>query len=66
MQRIDHPLLSGSLGSFRTLTSVHFGQPGAAPRIYIEAGLHDTDEMLDLHSDCEGVLPFRTGDLLGA
>jgi hypothetical protein len=30
MQRIDLPLLSSSLGSQKTLTSFHFGQPGMA------------------------------------
>lgn len=40
MQRIDHPLLSPSLGSSKTLTSFHFGEPGSGPKIYIEASLH--------------------------
>jgi predicted deacylase len=40
MQRIDHPLLSPSLGSQRTVTSFHFGTPGARPKIYIQASLH--------------------------
>ena len=40
MQRIDHPLLSPSLGSQRTITSFHFGTPGARPKIYIQASLH--------------------------
>lgn len=40
MQRIDHPLLSPSLGSHKTLTSFHFGQPGSGPKIYIQASLH--------------------------
>ena len=40
MQRIDHPLLSNSLGSFKTLTSFHFGQPGSGRKVYIEASLH--------------------------
>jgi len=40
MQRIDHPLLSASLGSQKTLTSFHFGTPGAGPKIYIQASLH--------------------------
>ena len=40
MQRIDHPLLSPSLGSTKTLTSFHFGQPGNGRKIYIEASLH--------------------------
>jgi predicted deacylase len=40
MQRIDHPLLSGSLGSQKTLSSFHFGKPGSGLKIYIEASLH--------------------------
>lgn len=40
MQRIDHPLLSPSLGSHRTLTSFHFGKPGTGLKIYIQASLH--------------------------
>ena len=40
MQRIDHSLLSPSLGSHKTLTSFHFGQPGAGLKIYIQASLH--------------------------
>lgn len=40
MQRIDHPLLSPSLGSHKSVTSFHFGQPGAGHKIYIQASLH--------------------------
>ena len=40
MQRIDHPLLTSSLGSQKTLTSFHFGTPGARPKVYIQASLH--------------------------
>lgn len=41
MQRIDHPLLSPSLGSQRTLTSFHFGAAQAGSRkVYIQASLH--------------------------
>ncbi|MGB4359023.1 MAG: succinylglutamate desuccinylase/aspartoacylase family protein, partial [Rhodoferax sp.] len=40
MQRIDHPLLSPSLGSHKTLTSFHFGQPERGRKIYIQASLH--------------------------
>ena len=40
MQRIDHPLLSPSLGSQKTLTSFHFGTPGQGPKVYIQASLH--------------------------
>ena len=40
MQRIDHPLLSNSLGSQKTVTSFHFGEPGTGLKIYIEASLH--------------------------
>ncbi|MFM2276543.1 MAG: hypothetical protein RL211_2415 [Pseudomonadota bacterium] len=40
MQRIDFALLSQSLGSQKTLTSLHFGTPGARPKAYIQASLH--------------------------
>lgn len=42
MQRIDHPLLSQSLGSQHTLTSFHFGPavPGTGAKVYIQASLH--------------------------
>jgi predicted deacylase len=40
MQRIDHPLVSPSLGSQKTVTSFHYGTPGASPKVYIQASLH--------------------------
>jgi predicted deacylase len=40
MQRIDHSLLSPSLGSHKTLSSFHFGIPGRGPKVYIQASLH--------------------------
>jgi len=40
MQRIDYALLSQSLGSHKTLTSLHFGTSGARPKAYIQASLH--------------------------
>jgi predicted deacylase len=40
MQRQDHSLLSPSLGVHKTLTSFHFGQAGAKPKVYIQASLH--------------------------
>ncbi len=40
MQRIDHPLLSSSLGSQKTLTSLHFGKSGSGAKIYLQASLH--------------------------
>jgi len=40
MQRIDHSLLSPSLGSQKTLTSFHFGSKGQGPKVYIQASLH--------------------------
>lgn len=42
MQRIDHPLLSSSLGNQRTLTSFHYGAGG--PKVYVQASLH-ADEL---------------------
>lgn len=40
MQRLDHPLLSPSLGSQKTLSSFHYGTPGSGLKIYIQASLH--------------------------
>ena len=40
MQRADHPLISPSLGVHKTVTSLHFGTPGARPKVYIQASLH--------------------------
>lgn len=40
MQRFDHVLRSQSLGSQKTLSSLHFGTPGARPKVYIQASLH--------------------------
>lgn len=40
MQRVDHPLLSPSLGVHKTLSSLHFGQTGCGPKFYIQASLH--------------------------
>jgi uncharacterized protein len=44
MQQIQHPLLSPSLGTQRTLTSFHFGTPGQGRKAYIQASLH-ADEL---------------------
>lgn len=49
MIRIDHPLCSPSLGSAKTLTSLHFGPVRTAdqpmrPKVYIQASLH-ADEL---------------------
>ena len=44
MQRIDHPLLSPSLGSHKKLSSFHFGKPGSGLKVYIQASLH-ADEL---------------------
>jgi predicted deacylase len=44
MQRLDHSLLSPSLGSQKTLTSFHFGDINEGrshrPKVYIQASLH--------------------------
>ena len=40
MQRLDHPLLSPSLGSQKTLSSFHYGTPCLGLKIYIQASLH--------------------------
>ena len=44
MRRVDHPLLSPSLGSHKTLSSFHYGTPGAQPKVYLQASLH-ADEL---------------------
>jgi len=40
MKRIEHPLLAQSLGSQRHLISLHWGDPHARPKVYIQASLH--------------------------
>nr|WP_315240358.1 M14 family metallopeptidase [uncultured Albidiferax sp.] len=40
MHRTDHVLRSQSIGSQKTLSSFHFGTPGARPKVYIQASLH--------------------------
>lgn len=40
MRRIDHALLSPSLGVQKSVTSFHFGTPGSGLKIYIQASLH--------------------------
>jgi len=40
MQRIDHPLLSPSLTTGRSICSFHYGQPGQGEKVYIQASLH--------------------------
>jgi predicted deacylase len=40
MQRIDHSLLSPSLGVHKTLTSLHYGVAGSGPKVYIQSSLH--------------------------
>jgi predicted deacylase len=44
MQRINHPLLSPSLGSHKTLSSFHYGRAGKGPKVYLQASLH-ADEL---------------------
>ncbi len=44
MQAVQHALLSPSLGTQRTLTSLHFGSPCSGPKVYIQASLH-ADEL---------------------
>lgn len=44
MQRIDHPLLSPSLTTGRSICSFHYGQPGQGEKVYIQASLH-ADEL---------------------
>ena len=40
MRRVEHELLSPSLGSRKNLVSFHYGTPGARPKVYIQASLH--------------------------
>lgn len=40
MIRTEHPLLSQSLGNQKNLVSFRFGEPGARPKVYIQASLH--------------------------
>ena len=40
MQRQDHPLLSPSLTTQRSISSFHFGTPGSGQKVYIQASLH--------------------------
>ena len=40
MQRVEHPLRSPSIGSQKTLVSVHYGDPAARPKVYLQASLH--------------------------
>lgn len=40
MQRSEHPLLSPSLGSQKTLVSFQFGHTNARPKVYLQASLH--------------------------
>ncbi|MBA4257411.1 MAG: succinylglutamate desuccinylase [Polaromonas sp.] len=44
MQVVEHPLISQAIGTQRCLTSLHFGQAGAAPKVYLQASLH-ADEL---------------------
>lgn len=44
MRVLEHPLVSQSIGTQRTLTSLHFGQAGAQPKVLIQASLH-ADEL---------------------
>ena len=51
MQQREHCLLSPSLGTQRSLKSLHYGQPGSGEKVYLQASLH-ADElpgMLVLH-----------------
>lgn len=44
MQTVEHPLVSQSIGTRRTLTSLHFGTAGAGPKVMVQASLH-ADEL---------------------
>lgn len=40
MQTVVHPLLPAMPGTTHTLTSLHFGTPGAGPKVFVQASLH--------------------------
>ncbi|HSW04356.1 succinylglutamate desuccinylase/aspartoacylase family protein [Aquabacterium sp.] len=40
MKLIHHPLLAATPGTRQELVSLHFGQPGAGPKVTIQASLH--------------------------
>lgn len=40
MKRIEYLLPSTSIGTRRSLVSIHFGQPACGRKVYIQAGLH--------------------------
>jgi predicted deacylase len=40
MRHCVHPLLSPSLGSSKTLVSLHYGPNDALKKVYIQASLH--------------------------
>jgi predicted deacylase len=66
MYRIDHPLLSPSLGSHKTISSFHFGRPADTQKdglkIYIQASLHaeELPGMLTAHH-LRGLLEVAEG-----
>jgi predicted deacylase len=44
MKRIPHPIGPGAIGSDRHLMSLHYGEPGAGEKAYLQASLH-ADEL---------------------
>ena len=51
MKRITHPIGPSQLGTERTITSVHYGMPGAGEKAYLQASLHadEVPGMLVMH-----------------
>lgn len=66
MHRHSHPLPAPSLGVQRDVVSLHFGVPGAGPKVYLQAGLH-ADElpgMLVLHHLAQALAAAEQADEL--
>ncbi len=68
MRVVEHPLIPQAIGTQRSITSLHFGQAGAGPKVFIQASLH-ADElpgMLVAHH-LRGLLQAAEarGDMLG-
>jgi len=68
MLAVQHPLPCTSIGTSRTVTSLHFGTAGARPKVYIQASLH-ADElpgMLVAHHLRQKLMAAETaGDIRG-
>ena len=50
MQTLNHPLISPTLGTARSLTSFHYG-PSGGQKVYIQSSLH-ADELPGMLVSC--------------